>query len=257
MEFKKLKISLLATLCLFVSSSQALTIISDLDDTIKVTNTRNFRAAAYNAVFSTKAYLGMPQLMEELREYSAGLYYVSASPRLLTSRIQRFFKKNEMKVDGFYSRSLRQLGEKKLFKIAAIKDILDKTADEVVLIGDDSQEDEEIYRIIKAEYPDLVKAVYIHNVYNVSPTSKAMRFFSAFDIAVAEYEAQRMTFEQVASIAKTILKSKQMEQIFPMFAYCPTKLSEFNSPPLSKVSPLSLAVSTKIIAYCNLRSNMD
>ena len=65
MEIKTSKIICFCLLLLFVSQAKALTIISDLDDTIKVTNTRDIKEASFNAMFSTKAYLGMPLLMEE------------------------------------------------------------------------------------------------------------------------------------------------------------------------------------------------
>ena len=257
MEVRKLNILLVSFLLVLSSSASALIIVSDLDDTIKVTNTRNLRAAAYNAVFSSKAYAGMPELMNEMNSYTNGLYYVSASPKLLTSRIQRFFRKNNLTVEGFYARSLRQLGDKEIFKINAITDVLETTEEDVILIGDDSELDEKVYQHIKAEFPNRVIATYIHNVYNSEQLTEASRYFTAFDIAVSEYHALRMTLSQVVAISKTLLLEKNMKNYIPNFAYCPTILSEFNSHPLSRVTPLSIAVNTKIVTYCKLQANVD
>lgn len=237
------------------SSANALIIISDLDDTIKVTNTRDLKAATYNALFSSKAFAGMPELMLEMTSYTSGLYYVSASPKLLSSRIQRFFRKNDLKVAGFYTRSLSDLGDKEKFKINSISDIMDRTEEDVILLGDDSELDEKVYKLIEETYPNRVQNIYIHNVYNAEAVTDTQRYFTALDIAVAEYHAQRMTFSQVAKLAKAVVGEKDMSKYIPKFAHCPTKLSEFNSQPLSRVSPLSLAVNTKIVTYCKLRAN--
>lgn len=249
----------LLTIFVFTLSfnASALIIISDLDDTIKVSNTRDMSALTYNALFSSKSFAGMPELMNEMRSYTNDLYFVSASPKLVNRRIQRFFRKNNLVVSGFYTRSLRDLGDKEKFKMMAISDVMDNTDEDVILIGDDSEHDEKIYDQVKAKYPNRVEAIYIHNVFNEVPESSAIRFFTAFDIAVSEYHAQRMTLTQISELSKSLILEKEMKKYFPKFAYCPTQLTEFNSHPLSRVSPFMLAVATKIVTYCKLRANVD
>lgn len=256
----KIKYKLLCLLLLVFSfnSAHALVVVSDLDDTIKVTNTRNFAEATFNALFNTSAYASMPELMDEMASYTNGLFYVSASPKLISSRIRRFFLKNDLTVTGLYARPLSQLGDKVRFKLAAITEILNMTEEDLILIGDDAQLDPLIYKTIEEQFPNRVQAVYIHNVYNESfETESSTRYFTAFDIAVSEYLSQRMAFSQVSNIARAILQEIDLSKYFPKFAHCPSTMNEFNKYPLSKLSPLILAVNTKIIAYCKLRLIID
>lgn len=251
MEKFSTKLVLCLILALLSLNSQGVVIISDLDDTIKITNTRDTSARNYNALFNSDAFLGMSDLMSQMETYTNGLYYVSASPKLINSRIQRFFRKNDLNVSDFYTRRLSDLGDKEGFKMRSISQILDQTGEDVILIGDDSEADELVYTKIKNLYPDRVLATYIHNVYNEAPSSDAKRFFTAYDIAVAEYFAQRLDFEVVAKLGTELVASKKMNKYFPDFSYCPTKTSDFNKVPRSVLSVVDIAVKIKIAAYCD------
>lgn len=257
MEKFKVKIFALLLLVSSIGPVQALIVVSDLDDTIKITNTRSFRAAAYNSFFNTTAYAGMPELMNEMASYTNALFYVSASPKIVNSRIRKFFNVNDLKVSGFYTRSLSQLGDKVKFKINAITDILNTTEEDVILMGDDSELDPEVYVKIQELFPNRVQAVYIHNVYNAEKKTEANSYFTAFDIAVSEYLDQRMDFAQVTTIATDILFEKDLSKYIPSFAHCPSTMEEFSKNPLSKLSPMILAVNAKIITYCKLRLSID
>ncbi len=58
MEKFNAKIIICTLIAVFSAHSQALIIISDLDDTIKVTNTRSTSERNYNALFNSAAFTG-------------------------------------------------------------------------------------------------------------------------------------------------------------------------------------------------------
>ncbi len=58
------KLIIILTLVLSFNAS-ALTVISDLDDTLKITNVASKPRAVWNALFNKNAFKGMPELMEK------------------------------------------------------------------------------------------------------------------------------------------------------------------------------------------------
>ena len=81
---------------IFSFQAFSLTIVTDLDDTLKVTNVSNSARAIWNALFSKKAFKGMPKLIQTMDGYVSGVYILSASPSLIGRRITSFLNKNEI-----------------------------------------------------------------------------------------------------------------------------------------------------------------
>ncbi|MCB0745310.1 MAG: hypothetical protein KDC67_15480 [Ignavibacteriae bacterium] len=70
--------------------SWAVTIISDLDDTLKITNVLDRDEAIRNALYSKKAFSGFPDLLFEMQTYASDLYILSGSPSFLRRRVNSF-----------------------------------------------------------------------------------------------------------------------------------------------------------------------
>ncbi|MBD66404.1 MAG: hypothetical protein CME62_14430 [Halobacteriovoraceae bacterium] len=236
-------------------STYALTIISDLDDTIKVTEVRNRINAARNALTRTHAYEPMPLLYNEMAQYTNDLYIVSGSPKLFNRFIQKFYINNNLDVTATYTRGIRDLGNSYKFKINTISALIEESNDTFILIGDNTEKDPLVYQEIKRRYPERIENIYIHRVYAEEELADQTSFITAFDIAEVEYFAGRMSFEQVRDVANKILFAKDMKQIIPKFAFCPTNISDFNKTPLSQLTLMAAALKTKIIGYCKLRHN--
>lgn len=245
------KLIIILTLVLSFNAS-ALTVISDLDDTLKITNVASKPRAVWNALFNKNAFKGMPELMEKFDKAGSDLYIVSASPNMLRSRIDKFIAHNEIAYKEIYTRNLSQLGQKEAYKLAAIREIINSTSDEYILIGDDTEIDALVYEKIQKEFPTKIKAVYIHQVQGNKSIS-GIKYHTAFDIMVSEYKAGRMSSIAVLDMAKDFMFLKDLSLVFPKFKYCPTQISSFNTDLPFIVREASKGVYNRIIKYCNER----
>ena len=238
--------------CLFVlsiNSAFSVSIITDLDDTLKITNVANKPEAVWNALFNKKAFWGMPQLMQWLQPVE--LYIVSASPKLLNQRIEKFLDHNQLQVRQVYTRELSEMGEKEQYKLASIRNILRQSDESFILIGDNVQIDERVYQRIKKEFPTRILAIYTHRI-NADIAIEEIAFSSAFDIAVQEYKQQRLSWFEIMEIAKSFLLSADLATTFPRFKFCPQEnIFEVQLP--WTVQQTALQVYKKINRYCRTR----
>lgn len=242
-------------LILFVASlqAQAISIITDLDDTIKITNVENKPRALWNALFNREAFKGMPELLSNYSKEGGDIFIVSASPNLFNRAIQDFLIQNEIDVKELYLRKLSELGRKEEYKLASIREILNTYPGEYILLGDDVEIDAKIYAQIKEEYPDQVKAVYIHQVRG-GRDLPGTKFFSAFDIVASEVAARRLGQAQFASSLLWFTTTVDYSKVFPNFKNCPTVLEVFNSdlPRLMQIG--ANGVYRRIVGHCEKRS---
>lgn len=248
-----MKILLLITLCFTSPLIFATIVISDLDDTIKMTNVANPTAAARNVLLSTKVFEPMPELLKEMDKYSSGTHIVSASPKLLNPRIIKLLAKHEIPYKSLHTRGLRDLMDKKAFKLRVIQELI-TGHEEVILIGDNTQADQEIYKEVVKRNPAKNFFLYIHQVGEQEISAPAIAYFTAFDIAVNEYKNKRMNYYQVAQVAGSLLKQISMESVMSSFGYCPTVKDQFARNVPLELRPLSLPVRTRILQYCKQRN---
>lgn len=250
-----MKLTSLLFLSLFSLQIQAYTLVTDLDDTLKITNVLDASDALRNALFSKKAFSGMPEVLNALEEESNGLYILSASPNLLNFRIKRFLNFNEVNYHSFFTRRVTQLGDKEKYKLDVLKSVSEVDNDELILFGDNAEIDGEIYLKFKEQQPQSVARIYIHDITHNPKLENIVYFYTAFDIALNEYLLGNLSFAQANSIGSKILLEKDLNLIIPDFAYCPTKNADFNKTPLSALSLTQAAVQTKIIGFCRLRQS--
>jgi phosphatidate phosphatase APP1 len=242
---------------LIITNSQAykLSIVSDLDDTIKVTNSGSLRRAVWNAFFSTKAFAGMPTLLEDMESYTNDLYILSASPRLINKKIRKFLKKNDINYKKLNTRKLKHFRDKFKYKYNVVKSILEDSKDNLILIGDDVEIDQDVYVNLRENYQEKIDTIYIHKVTNKKLNSGVVGYFTALDIQVNEYIANRMELEALLLSIDNFNKStrKKMNNYFPKFKYCPKDISEFNVISKSEIKKEVSMVYKKIITYCKSR----
>ncbi len=250
-----MKLLLIISFSFFINlNSFALSVISDLDDTLKVTNVKNFLAATRNALFSKKAFGGVPSLLEEFSTYTTDLYIVTASPKFLNSPVRKFLRHNKIDTKKVVLRNLISERNKKQYKIESIKGILEATDNETfILIGDNTELDAEIYLEIKRQYPARIAQIYIRKIKDTKMSKEVIPFYTVFDIALSEFIAGRMNEVQVYQMANPILEDSGLVDYLPYFAFCPKMESDFRTQQFSPLNELSLQVRTKIISYCSAR----
>lgn len=165
---------------LFVPAGNTLGVIADLDDTLLVSDVGDKRKLlAHSLLKNPLQRAAVPGAAALLRAVAATnpvadatpLVYLSASPRQLSTAIQRFLDHN-----GFPSGILitkrvtndatsEPLTDQTAYKTAHIEDIFARLPQvRFVLIGDDGERDPEIYRDVQHRHPDRVQAVWIRRV---------------------------------------------------------------------------------------------
>lgn len=168
------------------TSSNEIGIISDVDDTIKITGVDSklkMIKHAFTGNYKTdKPILGSATLYKGiLNDYKSEgantVHYVTGSPSHLYDRIQDF-----MKLNGFPQGSidLKKLGSRVdptpsttlEYKLSRMRPILQSFPNKkFVMFGDTTQQDTEVYAKLKKEFPNSVVAIYINNVTKQDPSN--------------------------------------------------------------------------------------
>ncbi|OAP65405.1 hypothetical protein AYL99_01377 [Fonsecaea erecta] len=153
-------------------------VISDIDDTIKVTMTPSPTGILQSTFADVpKTTPGMPDFYKVLDESlkSPAWFYLSASPDTDPPRCL-------MDVLGGILQSLTQgVKDYKTDRIEKIQSWLPNR--KFVCIGDSTQSDPEAYAAMYAKYPDWIKAIYIRKVIeapHMEAKNKNQRFIDAF-----------------------------------------------------------------------------
>lgn len=238
-------------LCFTLKAFAGITMIADLDDTIKIINSGNYATISFNALLKNRVFTGMPELLEESREYSDKFYVVSASPAFIRKKIVSSLKSFDIRYDEIMLKSFRGLLESKhSFKLRTIQEIIEATEDDIILLGDDVSHDPAVYDELVKLYPDRILASYIHVIKGRPLPESAIPHFTSFDVAVLEYEAGRMHQDAVMRIYETLMNEKKLQRIIPGFALCPQDERPWESLKNSAFSEEASQISEKIVNYC-------
>lgn len=145
-------------------------VVSDLDDTLAVTNVQSARGLVSSGLLSDErtqpAVDGMAAFFRCLRDGSdpaPAFAIVSGSPLEYGPRVEAFLARAGF---PFAALALRHLGARTLkgYKEPAIRALLSRFPQRVVLVGDSGERDPEVYATIRREHPERVAAIFIHDV---------------------------------------------------------------------------------------------
>ena len=158
-------LSLLLTLSAYASGPVIL--VTDIDDTIKVSHVLDKDSALANVSQKDNAFLGMPQLyraMVQERKVDQVFYLSNAPARVMTVYHQRFLASS-----GFPSGVLLlKEGADRDHKVSSLRTIIRKQKPrELILIGDNGERDTEFYAQIVSEHPGLKITTFIRHAYSV------------------------------------------------------------------------------------------
>lgn len=163
-----------------------LSVISDIDDTIKISELpAGANIAASNAFLKKySATDGMIELLQQWEE--ASFHYVSGTPKQFYRPLSEFMFSEDVGLPHgtFHFRNVRKnlfslntwrdlediiMNNQVTFnqKLSNIKTIIDHFPErEFILVGDSGQHDPEIYRMIDEIYPKRIREIIIHDVVN-------------------------------------------------------------------------------------------
>lgn len=236
--------------CLFISlNAFSFNIISDLDETIKITG--HGPRAVLNALRSKKIYLGMNTLFNELEEDK--LYVLTASPNQIRQIIFKLFTHNNIDVEQLITRNWFSGQSTFEYKYTEVEKILEQSSEKFILIGDNTSEDEAVYREIKKDYPNHILAIYIRKSKPASEANDGVvnYFYHTIDIALNELKSKRLSHASMLNVLKdfAILKNKY-DLIFPSFAYCPITEEELLTPRVLGYSLVVDRINRDLVRHC-------
>ncbi len=170
-------------------------VISDLDDTVIVTNVTNRLKMLLTVTLLNEhtrlPFKGVAAFYQALQNGTTGaennpIFYVSSSPWNLYPPLTEFLRIHKIPLGALF---LKDFGNHTVFasgdhhshKLNSIELILDTYPNlPFVLIGDSGEQDPEIYREVVRKYPNRIRAIYIRSI-NTKPERLA-----AIDKLVAE-----------------------------------------------------------------------
>jgi phosphatidate phosphatase APP1 len=138
-----------------------LTVISDIDDTVKISNVLNKKELIKNTFLKPyKTTKGMPEYYKELQDDGAFFHYVSASPWQLYPSLKPFLDDNypqgTISLRNFRikdSSIIKFLQSSEEYKIKLIKEIIQRyPKHDFILIGDSGEHDPEVYAKIYNQF---------------------------------------------------------------------------------------------------------
>jgi len=198
-------------------------LISDLDDTIKISNTEKKIITIYRGLFRYSAFSGMAELYTQLTQNSCAsennpyFHIISSSPPAIRKRIEKFLKQNKFPSAILTLRDWIRESSIPKYKHRALEQVLRSSDAPLILIGDDTEYDPEIFTTFAEMYPERVLTIYIRAIKDRPLPKAAKKFYTAFDIACAELAAERLTQEQVLLVGNAVLDAQKHSRLIPTF----------------------------------------
>ena len=231
-------------------------LVSDIDDTLKLTNVRSYQDLAVNGLFGNQVFLGMSELYQEWINHDEdpnSVMYLSRSPDALFSDLDHLlFSEKGFPWGRFRLLSLFDFASFEDFKVLSIRKLLTEDERPLVLVGDDAQNDPQVFsRVLQSE---KISSCYIHQVRGVKLPLGVIPFVTAFDLALHEVEAGRLHAKQAARVGQVILDSDQPEDLFPSFKVCPAEYSyhmggNLGLGPVASADPDLVAMALQVKTY--------
>ena len=158
----------------FALEQSGISIISDIDDTIKVSAVRDHNELLKNTFIRPfKAVPGMAELYRSWATSGASFHYLTASPWQLYLPLAEFFAQEHFPAGTFQMKEFRWKDSRffdlfmspEKFKTPLIVSLIERFPKrKFVLVGDSGEKDPEIYGSIAARFPDQDIRIVIREV---------------------------------------------------------------------------------------------
>lgn len=189
---------------LHVVSPRGVSVISDIDDTIKTTEaTCRSEMLANTFLRPFEVVDGMSQLYRTWQAQGCDFHYVSSSPWQLYEPLAELCAASEFPAGSMHLKYFRVRDEmfkrfrpiRRNSKVGIIAGIFKRLPQRrFVLVGDSGEKDPEIYRFLAHRFPDRVAAVLIRNLKARPLDSKRMRklnsLTSGAELRIFEHSAE-------------------------------------------------------------------
>jgi len=160
----------------YLLDDQGISVISDIDDTIKVSEVHDKKALLANTF--SRPFVPVPKMAEfyqqlATKEPNVTFHYVSASPWQLYPFLTEFLDTYHFPQGSFHLRLFRWKDKNLLtlfksskpHKIETIEFLLQNNPHRrFILVGDSGEQDAEIYATFARKYPERIIHIFIHEV---------------------------------------------------------------------------------------------
>jgi hypothetical protein len=221
---------------LFLISSTAtaadtFVIVSDVDDTVRVTDVLHPGPA--DAIGSRLLFAGMPELYSQLLGPGSGserLRFISGSSGIPDHQLMEV-----LTAFPAYNLTLRGLNASdssaRYYESERMKALYGTSHKTFILIGDDTEVDPEVYTNFAAAMPGQVRAIYIRRITGRQLPTGCIPFVTAYDIARQERLAGHLSEAQAAAVGRAVLASPD-SALLPRFQTCPIASAPEQKDPL-------------------------
>ena len=153
---------------------QGLSIISDIDDTIKISKVRDRKSLFEHTFYlDFMAVPGMAEIYQKWSEIGSAFHFVSSSPWQLYPDLLTLAQNAQFPDAAFHLKKVRfkdrtffnlfkKGTETKPPQIRSILETFPKR--QFILVGDSGEQDPEVYVQIYHEYPEQIRCIFIRNV---------------------------------------------------------------------------------------------
>jgi len=153
---------------------EGVSVISDIDDTIKISEVTDKRALVRNTFLEEfRPVPGMASLYARWAAAGAVFHYVSASPWQLYPELEAFRKRERFPPGSFHMKSVRLkdstladlLASPLEYKPPILRELLQRyPRRQFVLVGDSGEKDPEVYAALARDFPDQIRWILIRRV---------------------------------------------------------------------------------------------
>lgn len=206
-------------------------IISDIDDTVKLSDVPHAGDAVRRGIWGEKAFAGMPELYQIMVRDPASMIFLSGGTKLLTHHVREVLDENGFPPYQLLMRNIFKKGNSvPVHKRARLEELATANPNRAfILLGDDGEKDPETLTDFANAHPGKVPAIYIHRVLARTIPSGVISFNTAFEIALSELKFGRMTADEAAKVG-TVLLTANPKLVFPSFVECPATITYPTSP---------------------------
>ena len=167
---------------------RGLSVISDIDDTVKVSEVTDKRALLVNSFL--KPFAAVPGMAEAYGRWAAGgavFHYVSSSPWQFYPELADFMAAAGLPAGSFHLRAFRFRDESFFNLFASSEETKPPQIEallaafpgrDFILVGDSGEKDPEIYGEIARKHPGRIAAIYIRRV--TPEAAEDARYLEAF-----------------------------------------------------------------------------
>ncbi|MEO5969867.1 MAG: phosphatase domain-containing protein [Bdellovibrionia bacterium] len=241
------------------ASAQPFVVVSDYDDTVKVTHVLHSRDAVTSGFFGNDTFVGMSALFNAWQLSAQSMVYLSGSPQFMAARITNTLAINKFPpgilILSNWLHKWTKWENVYTFKLNAL--MLERTKQNAafLLIGDDTQSDAQVFLEYRKSNPDIQDnmPIYIHRVTGKALPQGVIAFWTAFEVALNEFAEGRLNAQQTIEVGEAILRSDRYDLLFPNFIECPTNLTfalSSDAQHIPELMTLSKKLELKISNYC-------